>query len=904
LVAELRNIWEVCELEDDIKYGKLELARFAVELYDVIEGKADKVYTDPRLFLSHTYLSSNMRYLLREALKRLSGKGGQPVFVLDTEFGGGKTHTILLLYHVFKNRDVGADFIRDVMREAEVTEIPPCRVLAIDCRKMSKETLWGEIAHGLGRYDLFEEEDRGRKPVRDVGKLKSLLDGPTLILLDELPHHLLQAEAVKVGDTNLCNLTVDFVVTLVSAVSSTKDSMLVISLTGKQKLYEEYRTRLKGRLDELAVEKVDSMVRDALSRQAEYIVPMEKEEVAQALKKRLIKSINEEHKREVVERYYNYLVEKRLVDGHEYRVRLEESYPFHPFLIDILYDRVSTIDAFNKTRGIFRLLSLTLHRLYRDRIECKLLSPGDIPLEDNEIKEELTNRLGRGSFRPVIETDCIEKADRLDRKRSVKIVKRISRTIFLYSLIGAEKVSGALPRDVKLGACYPGIDPDLVDEALEEIEREFWYLKVEGGTYYFQTEPNINKIIYDYMSEVSYDELRNAIRGKLQKLLESTENVRTVVWDRTQLEDDSEKLKLMVVDYRELRQGNEMAVLEDLLERVDGGRIRKYRNTLVFLLPDIEGVRSLEESARKLCAVKRAEKDPRVSQDREKLKQLKERESRYEEELSTDCVNVYSRIAYPRDAKIVIEDLEVLDRRGSLTEKVLEKLGKVGKLLTSLNPGVLADLLEKKQVMRLGEVYELFATDRSQPFILSGRTILEAAETGIIKGYFGYAGKLEMRDGKYVAVIGKAPDRIDWDGYLVKKELVYLEPVTPTEPSQEGGTAAISRQIGAGPTAVVKPLHTMSIRVESLSDALKRIREVRAYSPGRKFDARLSLIIQDEGGRIRITVESSDWRAISTEAEKLLDLIAKAGKYTASGFIEVKSEDEGFVEELRGQGWS
>jgi len=292
LVAELRNIWEVCELEDDIKYGKLELARFAVELYDVIEGKADKVYTDPNLFLSHTYLSSNMRYLLREALKRLSGKGGQPVFVLDTEFGGGKTHTILLLYHVFKNRDVAANFVRDVMREAEVTEIPPCRVLAIDCRKMSKETLWGEIAHGLGRYDLFEEEDRGRKPVRNVGKLKSLLDGPTLILLDELPHHLLQAEAVKVGDTNLCNLTVDFVVTLVSAVSSTKDSMLVISLTGKQKLYEEYRTRLKGRLDELAVEKVDSMVRDALSRQAEYIVPMEKEEVAQALKKRLIKSIN------------------------------------------------------------------------------------------------------------------------------------------------------------------------------------------------------------------------------------------------------------------------------------------------------------------------------------------------------------------------------------------------------------------------------------------------------------------------------------------------------------------------------------------------------------------------------------------------------------------------------------
>jgi predicted AAA+ superfamily ATPase len=111
LVLELKNVWEVCEFEDDIKYGRLEAARFAVELYSVLQGKADKVYTDPRLFLTHTYLAENMKYLLKEALRRLSGKGGQPVIVLDTEFGGGKTHTILLLYHVFKSRGVGTKFI-------------------------------------------------------------------------------------------------------------------------------------------------------------------------------------------------------------------------------------------------------------------------------------------------------------------------------------------------------------------------------------------------------------------------------------------------------------------------------------------------------------------------------------------------------------------------------------------------------------------------------------------------------------------------------------------------------------------------------------------------------------------------------------------------------------------------
>ena len=909
MVVELKDIWEVCELEDDIKYGRLELARFAVELFDVLDGKADKIYTDPRLFLRHTHLTGNMRYLLREALRRLSGKGGQPVFVLDTEFGGGKTHTILLLYHVFKNRGVGTDFIREtrLSEETEVTEVPRCRVLAIDCKRVVKNTIWGEIAQGLGRYDVFEEEDRSIKPVKDVGKLRSLLDEPTLILLDELPHHLLQAEAIKVGDTNLCNLSIAFILTLISAVSSTRDSMLVITLTGKQKLYEEYRKRLKQKIDELAVEKVNAMARESLSRQAKYLVPMEKEEVAQALKKRLIKSIKDQYKEEVVKRYYEYLVEKGLVDDIKYLERLRESYPFHPLLIDILYDRVSTIEDFNKTRGIFRLVSLILNRLYRDRIGCKLLSPGDILLEDREIMEELTNRLGRGSLRPVIETDCIEKAGRLDQMRSIQIVRRVSRTIFLYSLIGADKVSGAKPRDIKLGACYPGIDPGLVDEVLEEIDREFWYLKAEGGEYYFHTEPNINKIIYDYTYEVGYDELRRAIMEKLQELLKPTDRVKTVVWDRTQLEDSGEA-KLMAVDYRDLCRGDERALLEELLERVDGGRIREYRNTVVLLLPDCGGVQSLEEGAKKLCAVKRAEKDQRVSLDKEKIKKLREREGKYEEDLRIDCMNVYSRIAYPRDGQIAIDDLDSLDRKGGLTEKVLEKLRRAGKLLTEsdkLDPGVLREVLEKAGVMRLGDVYELFGKDRSKPLILSGETILEAARAGVARGEFGYAEKLEEREGKYVAVIGEDPYRVEWDGFLVKKQLVYLEPATrPEQPPDEGGADVIGGQIGAGLTAVVKHGHAVFIRVGSLSDALKRIREVRAYSPGRKLDARLSLTIQDEAGKIKVTVESSDWRAISTEAERLLGLIEKAGKYTTSGSIEVTTEDEGLVEELRGLGWS
>jgi hypothetical protein len=518
--------------------------------------------------------------------------------------------------------------------------------------------------------------------------------------------------------------------------------------------------------------------------------------------------------------------------------------------------------------------------------------------------EELTNRLGRGNLRPVIETDCIEKAGRLDQRRSIQIVKRVSRTIFLYSLIGAEKVSGALPRDVKLGVCYPGIDPGLVDEVLEEIDREFWYLKVESGTYYFHTEPNINKIIYDYRGEVRDEELRDAIRKKLQDLLEETDNVKVVIWDREGLDDDHQ-LKLMVVDYKDLRPGDEMALLQELLEKRVGDKIRIYRNTIVFLLPDSNGVQSLEDSARNLCAVKRAERDQRVALDKEKVKKLKERQSKYEEDLRIDCMNVYSRIAYPRvgDGQLTIDDLDILERKGGLTIAVLEKLKRVGKLLTEsdrLDPSVLGEALVRNGKIRLEEIYELFGKDRSKPFILSGETILEAVRAGVSKGEFGYADRLEEREGKYPAAIRKSLQNIGWDGWLVAPQSVFQEPVVLEGTSQGvGGATTIGGQLGGGITSAVRLLHETSFQVEGLRRALQRIAEIRALSPGKRFDVELRLNIQDEGRRIKMIVECNEWRAISSDLEKLLNLIEKAGKYIASGYIRITSEDRDFIEELK-----
>ena len=887
-----KNIWEICEFEDEIIYGNLKPERFAVELYQVLEGKAAELYLNPKLFLSHTYPTETMKYLLREALRRLSGRGGQPVFILDTEFGGGKTHTLLLLYYIFKDREVGTAYIRELNlhKETGILEVPECRVLAIDCRMIKKNTLWGEIAAGLGRYDEFKEEDLQRIPVRDIGKLRSLFDEPTLILLDELPHYLLNAEAVKVGDTNLCALTISFILALISAVSATGNSMLIIAITGRQRLYEEYVRRLKRQIDEVLIEKIDSAVREAFSRQAQYLTPIRKEEVAHVLKKRLIKGIKDPGAvKEIARSYYDYLSRKGLIADIAYEDRIKESYPFHPFLIDILYDRVSTIEQFNKTRGIFRLLGLMLHRIYRDRIPCQLLSPGDILLDDPEIMEELTSRLGRKELRTVIETDCIEKARKLDRGRSIKLVERVARTIFLYSLIGAEKVSGALPKDVKLGACYLGLEPDLVDEVLEEIDREFWYIKSDGGAYYFQTEPNINKIIYDYMSEVRDEEVRETIRRELERLFSTNQQVEVIVWDTRELKDN-DRLKIFVVDYRDVIRRDERVVVEELIERDPAGGIRSYRNTIIFVLPEVEGIQALEDSARKLCAAEKAERDERIKPDKELVKKAKERQARYQGDLASDCMNTYSKIAYPRilDGQIVVEPLELNGKIKDLTSLVLNALEKKGKLITgSLSPEAIRDMLAGKGVMRVKEVYEIFKRDRSKPFILTGEAIIEAVRNGVKRSLFGYTDKLEEHDGRYRAAIGREI-AVMWDGYIIEDDKVYREEAGRERP---GETAAPQ-------PSITLPIYRRDYSLESLKDALDKIGRVRVATLGRRFAFSLSLEIEDDKGVVKMTIECRNWERVS-DIERLIQLIEGFKGYSGKGGMSVETEDQELLEDLK-----
>src|SRR5579862_1951850 len=380
----MKNVWEVCEFSDEITSGNLNVSKFAVELHSVLDNSADPIYTDPELFFEKTFLTSNAKLMLRDAIRKIAKGEGQSVYVIDTEFGGGKTHTILLLYHVFQNPSLSTEYIRKAgfEREFGITRIPHANVAAIDCRRLRKNTLWGEIAFSLGHYDGdAKTSDENKQRIKNIETIKSFFNEPTLLLIDELPQYLLGADAEKIGNVTLAELTINFIIDLVSAVSATKNTMLFITLTARQQLYEKYTDKLKNNLKNMHDFRTDGIVddlRDAFSRQVQFKTPVDKKEIYDVVRTRLVKRIDVSSRDSVIEDLNSYYLDRGITTDPDTRINLSKAYPFHPFLIDTLYERVSTIDDFNKTRGVLRLLALALHQIDRKRGQCEIVSTSEI----------------------------------------------------------------------------------------------------------------------------------------------------------------------------------------------------------------------------------------------------------------------------------------------------------------------------------------------------------------------------------------------------------------------------------------------------------------------------------------------------------------------------------------------
>ena len=617
---------EVAVPHEDVLKGTFQQAEFAADLSRVHEGTATPEYQNPTLFFQRTFITEGMRLLLDSVVKRLAGKGGDPVIQLQTAFGGGKTHTMLAVYHLAKGDAVASDLpgVPAILDAAGVTELPRARVAVLDGIKSSPNqpvvrdgqairTLWGDLAWQLGKaegYALVADADAsGTSPGKAV--LETLIGryAPCVILIDELVAYVRQFEESKTLTGGSFDSNLSFIQALTEALKAVPTAVLLASLPESDK--EAGSQRGVKALAALA---------HYFGRIQALWKPVGTEEAFEIVRRRLFSSINDKLAAESVCRafadYYTANSEDfpRETQESRYFDRLMHAYPIHPEVFDRLYEDWSSLDNFQRTRGVLKLMAKVIHRLWKDNDKDPLIMPGSFPLQDADTRNEVIYYLPQG-WDPVVERDVdgeraetTEIENRDPRLGSVQACRRSARAIFLGSAPSTanQMVRGIELERVALGVAQPGQQVGIYKDALRRLGDRLHYLNSGNNRFWFDTRPNLRREMEERKRRFQdKEDVFPAIRDRVQKSFASGVFGGIHIFTASSDVPDDWQLRLVVLppDAAFSRSGQSLAIdraTEILKNRGDQPRFKQ--NRLIFLAADYDSVSRLKDQVRSTLA--------------------------------------------------------------------------------------------------------------------------------------------------------------------------------------------------------------------------------------------------------------------------------------------------------------
>jgi len=775
---------ECCVPRDEVLKGELKEDLFAARLQAVMEGKAEEVYQHPAVFFANTYPTQGLKLLLAEALGRLSGQkaSGSPIIRLETSFGGGKTHNLIALKHL-------ADGFRGTEMETFVDPalIPrePVAVAGIVGSELDPEnglehnglrtfTPWGEIAYQLGGplgYQLLAQSDQqGIAP--GAATLEELVgERPALIMLDELAHFLRVAKAKRVGDTNLADMTIAFLMSLFQLAASKAQVVVVLTLAEALDAYGKETEELRQRLAE---------AKSLAARQERVITPTAETEIAAIVTHRLFKEVNPTAAQEAAAAYYAYY--QRLQDQNadipglatrgEYGQQVIADYPFHPTFLKTLNTKTATIPNFQRTRGALRLLALTIRRLWETKPpDAYLIHPHHLDLGVSDIVEELTSRLDRPLFRNIVEADIISpqvgalaKAQDLDHHwveaGKPPYGQRLATTIFLHSLTHGV-ASGVDPAELFLSVLTPGDDPLLLKQALDRLEDSCWFLNYDGHRYRFSTEPAPAKLIADEMSLVGKVKAKYEVDRRIRQIW--PKGVFTPVYfpsEAAEVDDDAKSPKLVILHYDAAQDKAQYQGPPELLAKIfnySGTQegYRKFKNNLLFLAADQGQVDPMVLAAQRYLAIHRLVSDPERLKDfpeatRSKLKKMSQAA---ELEVRVAITKAYRYLYYPsadapqKHHNLARETLPAQDQgemEKDQSQVLVKLLRDLNKVKTADDPPLAPQFLKAKawpgaqDYLSTEDLRRAFAQRLGLPLLLDPNQLKRTIKEGIKHGVWVY----------------------------------------------------------------------------------------------------------------------------------------------------------------------
>ena len=622
---------EVIVPHPDVLKGTFQQSEFAADLNAVRTGKATPEYGDAKAFYERTFITEGMGRLLTQVSQRLNGKGGEPVIQLQTAFGGGKTHTMLAVYHLASRKCPLSDLtgIPALLDHAGLLDVPQAQIAVLDGAalapgqswkygKQTIRTLWGELAWQLGKAEGFalvqEADANGTSPGKDV--LCSLLTrfAPCVVLLDELVVYIRQFVESQPLSGGTYDSNLSFVQSLTEAAKLVPNAVVLASLPDSNSQ--------AGGPRGLAVLHALEAVFNRVQALWKTVSP---EEAFEIVRRRLFEPIRDAKARDQVCRAFSdaYSAEGAKVpqEVHEARYydRMIQSYPIHPEVFTQLYEEWTSIQGFQRTRGVLKLMAKVIHRLWQNNDKDLMILPGGLPLYDSNARDELINYLGPG-WDPVMDRDIdgenagttvLEKKE--PRFGTVQAARRVARTIFLSSAPSSVNTRpgtrGIERARLLLGCLQPGQASSLYSDALNRLADQLHYLSSSGDKaqdstrYWFDTRANLRREMEERKKRF---EDKNEVRWRMAEIVKKL-TVGAAFFDGTHIftphsdVPDDKALRLVMLAPEQFYSREEPRQASDsVLDYVrNNGTKPRYRgNRLIFVAPDHGALTRLRDCIR------------------------------------------------------------------------------------------------------------------------------------------------------------------------------------------------------------------------------------------------------------------------------------------------------------------
>lgn len=659
----------------DIRQGNLDESVFAANLAEVALGHGREVYQNPSIFFSKTYFTVFLRNMAKRVIRSLNGEedAENRVISLQTGFGGGKTHTLITLYHIAKAGEKLASLI-NTRNLLDYIGVPKFNNASVGIftnttndptqgRKVEDgfviQTIWGDLAYQLAGkkgFEIVRPNDECRTAPKGLFKEVLQQTDSSLILIDELADYCLAASGIQVGQSTLADQTISFINELTEAVANTNKCMVVATLpasveeVGSSEKAQEILNILQSRLGRIGADKQ----------------PVTDEEIYEVIRYRLFENIGSpDIINEVINKYFELYSELRTevpdyASRSEYKERIKKSYPFHPELIDVFRIKWASNHSFQRTRGVLRLLASIVTDLWRRQESLigvnALIHTSDVNFTNLDALSGQLKKLYGNGYDAVISADVSgnrSNAFKIDKSKqelgNYNLAEGLSSTILLGSFGSTGSNKGTSVPELKLATIKPSsFNHNNIHTALDLLEENSHYLyhsTTAPKRYWYDTKPSIRILINKAKGDITNPDIETEIIRRINEKCRNIQLFNVIVNPSDEIpEQHKPTLVILSPKYRanpDQLNGNTKPIIEKIATK-RGKSERTYRNTMLFLVCSEVTFGKLQSDIREYLACSKISIDYSSQLERDQKDDIKRRIEESSKESEKSMVAAYS----------------------------------------------------------------------------------------------------------------------------------------------------------------------------------------------------------------------------------------------------------------------